>query len=63
MNGQYGLRNMMGTRAETHLQPRAVVQSEHGGHEVRQRVVAEVGGHVADAQALARQQRRRRRVL
>ncbi len=49
-------------KPETHLQTRAVVQAEDGSHEVRQRVVAEVRGDVAHAQALAGRQRRRRRV-
>jgi len=41
---------------------RAVVQAEHGAHEVRERVVAKVGRDVGDAQALGRRQRPRRRV-
>ena len=40
-----------------------VVGAEHGGHEVGQRVVAKVGGHVANPEPLAGPQRHRGGVL
>ena len=45
-----------------HLNAAAVVQAEHGCHEMAERVVAEVGADVRDAQALAGPKARRRGV-
>ena len=43
-------------RIGRHLDAAAVVQAKHGRHEVAERVVAEVGADVGDAEALAGRQ-------
>ncbi len=46
-----------GEGGHAHLEAAAVVGPEHRGHQVRQRVVAEVRRHVSDPQPLPRPQR------